>query len=72
MFSMSQVAAAVGVASYRIKYALETGALKEPQRLAGRRCFQLEDVEMVRRYFGTDRQVQRTWAQTSRGKPRPT
>ncbi len=51
LFSMSEVAAAVGVASYRIKYALEMGALEEPKRLAGRRCFQAEDVERVRRHF---------------------
>lgn len=51
LFSMSEAAAAAGVASYRIKYALETGVLKEPQRLAGRRCFTPEDVERVRRHF---------------------
>jgi DNA-binding transcriptional MerR regulator len=54
MFSMSDVAAATGVASYRIKYALETGALDESKRLAGRRCFTLEDVERVRKYFATE------------------
>lgn len=54
LFSISEVAKAAGVASYRIKYALETGALEEPRRLAGRRCFQADDVEKVRRHFAAE------------------
>lgn len=57
MLSMSEVAAAAGVASYRIKYALETGALKEPKRLAGRRCFTPEDLTLIKRYFATGRRA---------------
>ena len=59
MLSMSEISAAAGVATYRIKYALETGALKEPQRLAGRRCFAPEDVERVRRHFATGSRASR-------------
>jgi len=51
LFSMSEAAKASGVAGYRIKYALVTGALKEPKRVGGRRSFDSEDVELIRRHF---------------------
>jgi len=51
MLSMSEAAKAAGVASYRIKYALETRKLPEPGRVGGRRFFTSEDVERVRQHF---------------------
>jgi DNA-binding transcriptional MerR regulator len=51
MYSIGEVAKACGVAPYQIKYMLKTGMLKEPRRLAGRRCFTATDLEKVRRHF---------------------
>lgn len=51
MLSISEVARAAGVARHRLAYALQTGAVREPARLAGRRCFSPEDIELVRRHF---------------------
>lgn len=57
MLSISETAKATGIAPYRIKYALETKAIPEPGRLAGRRCFTPEDVERVRRHFAAGRRA---------------
>jgi DNA-binding transcriptional MerR regulator len=51
MLSISEVARVTGVARHRLAYALQTGAVQEPARLAGRRCFSPEDVERVRQHF---------------------
>jgi DNA-binding transcriptional MerR regulator len=51
MYSIGEVAKACGVAPYQIKYMLLKGVLKEPRRLAGRRCFADRDLERVRRYL---------------------
>lgn len=51
LFSMGDAARAAGVATYRIKFALETHKIPEPGRVGGRRCFTTEDVELIRRHF---------------------
>jgi len=51
MYSIGEVAKACGVAPYQIKHMLLKGVLKEPRRLAGRRCFADRDLERVRRYL---------------------
>ncbi len=51
MYSMGEVAAMTGIASYRIKYLLQKGVLREPARIAGRRVFVPADIEAVRRHF---------------------
>ena len=56
MYSIAEVARANGIAPYQVKYLLQKGVLKEPQRLNGRRCFTPADLERVRRHFQTKKQ----------------
>lgn len=51
MLSIGEVAKEINVPVHRLKHALVTGAVKEPKRLNGRRCFTLAEVERVRRHF---------------------
>jgi DNA-binding transcriptional MerR regulator len=56
MYSIAEVARANGIAPYQVKYLLQKGVLKEPQRLNGRRMFTRADLERVRRHFETKKQ----------------
>jgi DNA-binding transcriptional MerR regulator len=51
MFSMRQIAAAVGVKTHQIAYAHLEGYLPEVQRILGHRVYTETDLEMVRAYF---------------------
>jgi DNA-binding transcriptional MerR regulator len=51
MFSMRQIAAAVGVKTHQIAYAHLEGYLPEVQRVLGHRVYTETDLEMVRAYF---------------------
>ena len=53
MFSMREVAAAVGVKTHQIAYAHLEGYLPEVQRVLGHRVYTETDLEMVRTYFQT-------------------
>ena len=50
--TINQVAADLGIASYRIKYALETNKVQGPtQRVGNLRVFTTMDVERIRKHF---------------------
>lgn len=51
MYSISQVAERSGVAPHQVRYLLQKGLLKEPQRLNNRRAFSVADLQAVRRHF---------------------
>jgi DNA-binding transcriptional MerR regulator len=53
MFSMREVATAVGVKTHQIAYAHLEGYLPEVQRVLGHRVYTETDLEMVRTYFQT-------------------
>jgi DNA-binding transcriptional MerR regulator len=59
LLSMADVARESMVPRHRISYALEIGALPEPPRLGGRRCFRSKDLEAIRSYFGKDSKNER-------------
>jgi hypothetical protein len=50
-YSLSEVAAEVGVMPYQITYAITTGKIQEVQRFAGRRQFSESDLKRLRRHF---------------------
>jgi hypothetical protein len=50
-YSLSEIAAAVGVMPYQITYAITTGKIPEVERFAGRRKFTESDLRRVRRHF---------------------
>ncbi len=50
--TITQVAADLGIAVYRIKYALETNKVPGPtQRVGNLRVFTPRDVERIRKHF---------------------
>jgi|LakMenEpi03Aug12_release.lakeMendotaPanAssembly.Ray.scaffolds.fasta_scaffold4052169_1 hypothetical protein len=50
--TINQVAADLGIAVYRIKYALETNKVPGPtQRVGNLRVFTSRDVERIRKHF---------------------
>src|SRR5947208_770613 len=51
MFSMREIAVAVGVKTHQIAYAHLEGYLPEVQRVFGHRVYTETDLEMVRAYF---------------------
>ncbi len=51
MYSIAEVAEVTGIATHRIRYLLDTDALKEPLRVNGRRAFTAADIEAIRRHF---------------------
>lgn len=52
-YSLSEVAAAVGVMPYQITYAITTGKIPDVPRFAGRRKFTDSDLRRVKRHFAT-------------------
>jgi DNA-binding transcriptional MerR regulator len=50
-YSLSEVAAEVGVMPYQITYAITTGKIQEVQRFAGRRLFSESDLRLLKRHF---------------------
>jgi DNA-binding transcriptional MerR regulator len=57
IFSMKDVAARVGVAPFKINYAITNGLIPEPVlRLAGKRVFSEEDLARIANHFRTETQ----------------
>lgn len=50
-YLLSEVAKRLGIKPYRITYALSTGRLKEPKRVAGRRLFNDKDLKAIATLF---------------------
>ena len=49
---LTQVARLLKVRPHRITYAIHTGHVPEPARIANKRIFQAEDIERLAAYFG--------------------
>ena len=57
IFSMKDVAERVGVAPFKISYAISNGLIPEPVlRLAGKRVFSEEDLVRIANHFRTETQ----------------
>lgn len=55
VFSMKEVAERVGVAPFKINYAICNGLIPEPAlRFAGKRVFSEEDLVRIANHFRTD------------------
>jgi hypothetical protein len=52
LLSMADISRESMVPRHRITYAIERGAIKDPPRVGGRRCFRPRDLEAIRTYFG--------------------
>ena len=51
LMSISEIVRRTGIAKHRIVYALETGHIREPQTLNGRRCFSSSDLRKIQNFF---------------------
>ena len=52
LFSTGEVARLLGVQGYRVTYAHAIGAVKEPERVFGRRAYRWSDLSALAKYFG--------------------
>lgn len=51
LMSISEIVKRTGVAKHRIVYALESGKIREPRTLNGRRCFASSDLRKIQHFF---------------------
>lgn len=52
IFSTGEAARILGIQAYRVTYAHAVGAVKEPERVFGRRAYRWADLCALAKYFG--------------------